>query len=167
MYFWRIDALKVELRAGPLPAARVLPYLLGYGLLTTIVAQLAIFMPLPDANRWDVIHCLGTVVLTCGGLLLAYYANGGAQGTDFAARLFALAWVVGWRLSAVFFLLMIGSAIIAPQQFATDVTATTPVLVLISSICQLAFWWRLWVHLRDVGRPSPTSVEVAPASNAA
>ena len=167
MYIWRIKALKRELRAGPMPARRVLPYILGFAILLAIAAQLPLFLPFPQANKWDVVNCVGTVVLTFGGLWAAYRANGGPHGSDFAARLVALTWVVGWRLFPAFILLMLIAVVLAPEQFASDDAPTTPLLVAITLGYQLVFYWRLWVHLRDLISPVQGSAESASASAAA
>jgi hypothetical protein len=167
MYIWRVNALKTELRAGPMPARRVLPYILVWAILMALVAQLPLFLPLPDANKWDVLTCVGTVVLTVGGLLTAYRANGGPHGADLAARLIALTWVVGWRLLPVFFMLMLAAVVLAPEQFASDDAPTTPLLVGITLTYELVFYWRLWVHLRDLAAPVPGSADAASASAAA
>jgi hypothetical protein len=153
MYIWRVKALKTELRAGAMPARRVLPYILGFAILLALVAQLPLFLPFPRANMWDVVNCVGTVVLTFGGLWAAYRANGGPHGSDFAARLVALTWVVGWRLFPAFILVMLIAAVLAPDQFASDAPPTTPLVVAITLGYQLVFYWRLWVHLRDLISP--------------
>jgi formate hydrogenlyase subunit 4 len=167
MYIWRVKALKGELRAGPMPPRRVLPYILGFAILLAIAAQLPLFLPFPQANKWDVVNCVGTVVLTFGGLWAAYRANGGPHGSDFAARLVALTWVVGWRLFPAFILLMLIAVVLAPEQFASDDAPTTPLLVAITLGYQLVFYWRLWVHLRDLISPVQGSAEAASASAAA
>jgi hypothetical protein len=155
MYIWRVDALKAELRAGPMLARRVLPYILGFAILLAIAFQLPLFLPLPDANKWDVVNCVSTVALTFGGLLATYSANGGPRGSDFAARLVALTWVVGWRLFPAFIVLMLAAAVLAPEQFASDDAPTTPLLVAVTLSYELLFYWRLWVHLRDLAPPVP------------
>ena len=167
MYIWRVKALKAELRAGLMPARRVLPYILGFAILLALVAQLPLFLPFPRANKWDVVNCIGTVLLTFGGLWAAYRANGGPHGSDFAARLVALTWVIGWRLFPAFILVMVIAAVVAPEQFATDAAPTTPLLVAITLGYQLVFYWRLWVHLRDLGTQRPGSAESASSSAAA
>jgi hypothetical protein len=164
MYIWRVQALKAELRAGPMLPRRVLPYILGFAILLAIVAQLPLFLPPPDANKWDVVNGASTVVLTFGGLLAAYSANGGLHGSDFAARLVALTWVVGWRLFPAFIMLMLAAAVLAPEQFASNDARTTPVLVAVTLSYELLFYWRLWVHLRDLAAPMPRSAESASAS---
>jgi formate hydrogenlyase subunit 4 len=167
MYIWRVEALKGELRAGPMPARRVLPYILAWGILLAMAAPLPLFLPLPAANKWDIVNCVGTVVLTCGGLLAAYSGNGGAHGSDFAARLVALTWVVGWRLFPAFIILMLAAMAVAPEQFAAEDAPTTPLVVALTLGYELLFYWRLWVHLRDLAGPVPGSTESASASAAA
>jgi hypothetical protein len=167
MYIWRVKALKAELRAGPMPARRVLPYILGFAILLALVAQLPLFLPFPRANKWDVVNCVATVVLTFAGLWAAYRANGGPHGSDFAARLVSLTWVIGWRLFPAFILVMIIAAIVAHDQLATDAAPTTPLVVAITLGYQLVFYWRLWVHLRDLISPGQGFAESASASVAA
>ena len=50
MYIWRVEALKGELRAGPMPARRVLPYILAWGILLAMAAPLPLFLPLPAGD---------------------------------------------------------------------------------------------------------------------
>jgi hypothetical protein len=167
MYIWRLKALKAELRGGVMPARRVLPYILGFAILLALIAQLPLFLQFPGANTLDVVNCIGTVVLTFGGLWAAYRANGGPQGSDLAARLLALTWVMGWRFFPAFMLVMLIAAVVASGQPETDAAATTPLLVVITLGYQVVFYWRLWVHLRDLVSPVQGSVEPASAPVAA
>jgi hypothetical protein len=153
MYIWRVEPLKRELRAGPMPSSRVLPYIIALSILLTLVAQLPLLVPLPNPNKWDVVNGLSSVVLTLGGLLAVYRANGGPEGLDFAARLLALGWVIGWRLVPAFILLSLVALAIDPDQFISEAAPTGPALVALTLSFQLVYYWRLWVHFRDLRHP--------------
>jgi uncharacterized membrane-anchored protein YitT (DUF2179 family) len=103
VFFWNIEGLKRELRHGPVPQ----PAAVGYILVTLLLYDAAAAMP----GAWNVgreqatgrdwiFYVLGLVTLGIG-IYAAYRANGGVQGHDFAARFFALGWVVSIRLMAL------------------------------------------------------------------
>jgi hypothetical protein len=150
MYIWRIELLKSELRSGPLPASRLLPYLVGLGILMAVIGQMPLFLPALDPNQWDVVNLVGTVLATIIGLVAAYRSNGGQNGSDFAARLLALAWVLGWRLIPVLLLLMLGGMIIEPSPATGDRAPTTAAVAIATLGYQTLYYWRLCAHLSDI-----------------
>ena len=164
MYFWRIDRLKARLIAQPLTDREVLPYLLIFMGLTTLVA---VFPP-PSMNVWDYAIGLGTVVLTFIGTVYAYRCNNGAQGQHFLQRYFALGWVIVVRLLAV----------TLPLTFVLFAILSTPDgttwhMAVLTAVVGFVFYQRLGHHIRTVANglrsnttPHTDARDVPPSADA-
>ncbi len=151
MYFWRIDRLKRELASGPLPPRRVLPYLIVWlGILSLISV-----IPMSDSTapwEWLTVQALYYTVATGLGVWWSYRANGGAVGVDFASRLLAIWWVLGVRFLVVL-LVPLGAlyVILTPDENSHSYLAD-----LISALLfTVVYYWRAAVHLRDIVKPNP------------
>ncbi len=109
MYFWRIEKLKEELRQGQLGQRAAFGYVL--------IALLASMLPPSAASLWiepsdsstygDLLKYGAAMLLAIGGTYIAYRANGGPTGTDFAARYLAVSWVVSIRITILFALAVV------------------------------------------------------------
>jgi hypothetical protein len=151
MYFWRIGKLKQELKQGPLPPRRALPYVGTWLALLTFAGTL----PAIDADtawEWTLVLAVYYGIATAAGVWWSYRANGGANGADFSARLLALWWVLGIRflvISAVPVVLLY--AVLAPQ---TSGAPGAPLLAdtITALIWTVPYYWRAAVHMRDLRR---------------
>ena len=104
LYFWRIEALKNELRNGPLAAGSSFAYVVATLLLYTLATVTPGLSSASPATAVDWLTS-GLMLLFVGiGSYAAYRANGGLGGSDFAARYFALGWVLFIRLAVLLFL---------------------------------------------------------------
>ncbi len=170
MYIWNIKALKKELAANALTESQVFAYFLAVLTLETLTFQLtALFPGTGETNIWDYVGFAGSVVFTVAGTLIAYRMHGGSAGQGFLGRFFPLMWVLTVRF-LVFLLPLLAVAMIplfffSEQLFGTDAAdeesaALSMVVVLLSWIWFLAFYYRLAVHMREVagaagsGQPS-------------
>jgi uncharacterized membrane-anchored protein YitT (DUF2179 family) len=156
MYFWNITRLKADLRAAPLPSREVLRYGLAY------IAIWAVGWLLPQgdaAQKFEPGPALLWVLVgtTAVGLWVAYQANGGAAGTDLAARILSLFWVIGIRLMAgcmiVGTLLLLAFLAYAyALHGAPDLDPRRAMVALIGFVfvTQVIGYWRLARHLADL-----------------
>ncbi len=160
MYFWRIDELKAQMRAGPVPPRDVLGYLLW--MLTSIwlpplLLRLVPFPVVPDARSpvWPEIVLL---TMTAVGLWVAYRANCGGAGRDFAGRLLAVHWVLGIRFLPGFFVVVTSLVAVASLAgfISSDPNAVPDELVIggIMAGFLVLFYWRLAHHLGEVASPA-------------
>jgi len=162
MYYWNIKALKKELVANALTESQVFAYFLAVLTLETLTFQLtALFPGTGETGIWDYVGFVGSVVFTLGGTLVAYRMNGGSAGKGFLGRYFPLLWVLTVRflvfLLPLLVLAMIPMVYFSEALFGTDAAgedfdALSMVVVILSWIWFLAFYYRLAVHIRDVAR---------------
>jgi hypothetical protein len=152
MYWWDIDALKKELRLGPLPAAMAFRYVLANTLLVTLSAVL----PNPadaDSTTW-IVRVL-SVGVTVFGLRHCYHENGAAAGHLFMDRYFAISWVLYVRQVAVFLAVAIGVSALAR---AAAPEGDRRILYAATGIAWLAvLYWRIGSHIREVARNGRTT----------
>jgi hypothetical protein len=161
MYFWRINALTEQLRRGPLDQRGALLYLLAWLMAWTVATLPWMSGDATALNLSDWVSQLSYVVATVIGTLLAYRANGGANGNDFAARYLAVGWVVTVRLM-VLFLLPLFVLVFTGQFLATFLavsrggdasvndTATAWGIAAIAIVFEIVYYWRLMHHLSVV-----------------
>ena len=160
MYFWNIKALKKVLVANALTESQVFAYFLAVLTLETVTFQLTTLFPgTEDADVWDYVGYVGSVVFTVGGTLVAYRQNGGSAGRGFLARYFPLLWVLTVRflvfLLPFLVLAMIPMVYFSEALFGTDAegedfAALSMVVVMLSWVWFLVFYYRLAIHVRDV-----------------
>lgn len=128
MYFWRIEALKAQLRRGPLDQR------LAFGYLVATFLVYAALTEAPGLWNAEVGEAGALCWVTYGAYLLviaagtswAFAANGGRVGLDFAARYLAIRWVVEIRVLAVFFLAMSPLAVLLGVGLGTGVIGEPP-----------------------------------------
>jgi hypothetical protein len=157
MYFWRIKALTEQLRRGPLEQRAALLYILAWLILWMVPFFSGDSIP-RDASSWamDLVYVVATVL----GTLLAYQANGGAHGNDFAARYFALGWVLAVRLVVLFgipvlvlmLLFSFVSAFLAVSRGEphTGDAAIGWAIAVLMMIFEILYYWRLMHHFSIV-----------------
>ncbi len=96
MYFIKYHLLKKRLRDRSVTVRESLPYLIA----------IIIFMSLPGPvgryNLWDSISAILSAVAFVGGVLYAYYKNGGAAGNDFFLKYILIGWVASVRFGFIF-----------------------------------------------------------------
>ena len=162
MYFWNIKALKKVLVANALTESQVFAYFLAVLTLETVTFQLTTLFPgTEDADVWDYVGYVGSVVFTLGGTLVVYWQNGGSAGRGFLARYFPLLWVLTVRflvfLLPCLVLAMIPMVFFSEALFGTDAegedfAALSMYVVLLSWVWFMVFYYRLAVHIREVAR---------------
>ncbi len=149
MYFWNLEALKQELRAGHLGNEAALRYLLWYG----GVVLVAFTFPYADSwTHWVTPAWLAVEILVFVlGTLRVYRLNGSALGTDFLGRYVSLSWVFGLRfivlvsIPATVALVLCESMVIGD-----DAEGDTVLGALVGIGLSAAYYWRLGDHFEDL-----------------
>lgn len=160
MYFWRINELKNQMRAGPVPARDVLGYVLWLVGSIWLPQLLLTMMSFPEASdvRPPVWPQLVLLVMMAVGLWVAYRANGGASGRDFAGRLLATHWVLGLRFVPAMFFVVIAVVVIGGIAGFTsskpDAVEDELIVGGVMAASMVLFYWRLAHHLRQVAATS-------------
>lgn len=150
MYLWRIDLLKQDLAAGPLPEREAFRYILAYLLLVAVCAELTRLIPEP-LDTWRGITSSLVLVSVAVGTYAVYRANGGAAGHEFANRFFSLAFVFSVR-----FTLAAGAAVLLVGVWwavnGVDVEHVRWLDALTLVLLVIPYYWRLAGHMRHVAQ---------------
>ncbi len=179
MFFWHIEALKAQLREGPLAQPSAFAYLfVAFFLMSAVMGIPGLWNAATSPTTpWAWVTYVVTVALFTGGTYAAYRANGGPQGIDFVARYLALGWVLTIRLFVLVFLPLLLLVLVAVAVVAvTQADAASPAaaseelpldwLVEIAIMVFVAiFYWRFVHHFREVAmRPATTAGIHSPAA---
>jgi hypothetical protein len=179
MFFWRIDALKAQLRDGPLPQAAAFAYVfVGFFVMNAFFGIPGLWnAETSPTTPWAWATYVVTLALFAAGTYTAYRVNGGPQGVDFAARYLALGWVLSIRLFVLVFvpLLLLALVVFVVMALAQgDAASTTGAsedlapdwLIELVIMAWLAFfYWRLVRHFQDVAtRPAAPAGMHSPAA---
>lgn len=146
MYFVKYQPLKQRLQARLISDREALPYLIIFAGLTALVGSL----PIMDGyNFWDGISASLSVIATVGGVLYAYYKNGGANGFDLIQKYVILGWVVFVRVFIVLIPTVFALIIIEVVTGLISSDATGPFDVAIIFIAEVILYQRIGRHIGD------------------
>jgi len=81
---------------------------------------------------------------------ILYHTNGGRDGTHFFLRYFSILWVIGVRFFLLALLLLVGSYWFAVVYIPVDFDGYDLVIFLFQNILYALFYWRVWVHMREM-----------------
>lgn len=154
MYFWNIKSLKQEIRENRLRETWIFYYILIYIVLNAIGIETVAYLPNDESNAWDYAQSLLNIVIAVVGTTLAYRANGGAAGSQFAAKYFSISLVTLIRFIVYF--IPVAVAIFAFYWSALD--SEQPIQtewfeVALFSLWYAAFYLAIAKHIRDTARP--------------
>jgi hypothetical protein len=161
MYFWDSRQLAADLRNDAVPTATLRNYLMAL----LIVGAPSVFLGLVDGQKpdvWDGIYTVGFLIIVILGIMHAYRANGGDQGTRFIEKSVALLLPLTIQSFAVA-IVMAGVIYFADSALTSRLSADGKVLTekISSTIFALGLhaWvlWRLVVHLRDMPDETPNT----------
>lgn len=159
MYFWDSRQLAVDLRNDAVPAATMRNYFIAL----LIIGAPSVFLSLADGQKpdvWDGINTVGYLIIVILGIMYAYRANGGDQGTRFIEKSVAL--LLPLTIQSFALALVLAAVVyFAESALASRLSADGKVLMEGMSSTLFAFglhaWvlWRLVVHLRDMRNATP------------
>jgi hypothetical protein len=168
VYFWRIARLIEQLRRGPLEQRAALLYILAWLVLWTALTLSPVVAQLASSYPGDWASFLVILVSTVLGTLAAYSANGGAHGSDFAARYFAIGWVLAIRLIILLLLplfvlfFIVAGVLVAGSEGQEPSEATSAWIGAgLTIVFEIVYYWRLMHHFRSVTAPSAESASSA------
>ncbi len=146
MYFWDIDGLKDELIYRTLAESTKFAYLFVY------VIAMAFYMFEPGMAFGETSSGAGQVwvnilftLIVIGGTLLAYIANDGSAGENFADRYFSLGFLSLIRVLAISMPIMVIVAAIPMDQ-----GSRMNVFIAIGILTSIAQYVYLAINIRDV-----------------
>ena len=151
MYFWKIDKLKEDIKAGRLTEKNRFLYALIYIVLGAVGIEFMKLMPIENGNLWDFVSSVSNVLLILIGTICAFKANRATGGTDFLGKYFSIGLVITIRfigysiplyLMLIFYFLYI---LDEEQELATSSSE-----VIISLIWCALLYWRICTHIKQV-----------------
>lgn len=145
MYFWRVENLKADLVARPMPDREALPYLIT----EAVIVALAIGLPKSDFNIWDLLGTMWSIGLAVLGTIYIFRQNGGSDGSQFLPRYFSIGWVVGVRYFVVALVLYL-SLMIGLEIADFSMESSTVIDFLFFSVSETLYFQRIGHHVRDV-----------------
>ncbi len=144
MYFWKIESLTQELKAGGLPQSERVKYLLATVIVYSVVLESSFFFAEP-ITFLQILQSAFMFVITIAGTLYCYVVNRRGDNQEFIDRFVCVGWVVLVRITALFvvvyFPYVIAGHAIGGEKFerfsesinVVDVTFTL-------FICALSYW---------------------------
>ena len=97
MYFWKINDLKQLIVERGLSEAQVFYYVLLFVGFSAAGIEFMAYFPPEDPNAWTYVQSGLNFVILIVGTVIAYHANRGAEGRNFAAKYFSISFVVLMR----------------------------------------------------------------------
>jgi hypothetical protein len=150
MHFWNIEALKKQLKETGLSEKQVFGYILIYVTLTALGMEAMSYLPTEEAGLWDHIAAVANVAIAVGGTILAFSANGGANGRDFAARYFSIGFVATIRFMVLLIPIVGGMMVYWTASFESEgEIATSPVEVVVFGVWAAALYLYIARHMRQ------------------
>ncbi len=151
MYFWKIEALKEDIKSNKFTEKDRFVYGLIYIVLCAAGMEAMIRLPIESPNIWDTIGSLGNILIPLIGTIIAYRSNGGATGKDFLGRYFSIGFVVSIRFLVL--LIPMCAALVAYYIYAfpdEEPIVSTPVDILLFTIWYAFLFWRISKHVSDI-----------------
>jgi hypothetical protein len=149
MRFLNIKMLKQELRTGSLTENDGFAYFFAIFILETLFINSSFVFSSEAEFSWlDVASILVPTFIAVTVTWLLYQTNGGKNGKHFFLRYFSILWVMGVR----FFLpstLMFASWFGYLSFYCGDYKYEWEFFT-IGNIMYAIFYWRVWVHMREV-----------------
>jgi len=158
MYWWRIEPLKAELISGGPAESEKVKYLLATSALYVLASEGGYLAAQSDSidklTAADWISSISLIVLTFLGTYYCYRRNRGANGRQFLERFVCLGWPVTIRFLVFLVALLLGYAIlghvIGGERFATFFQSDEIVMVGVTVLWEILFFWYLGRHIHDI-----------------
>ncbi len=145
MYFWKIESLKSELKAGDLPQHEQLSYLLVSSVLYSLAA-----IPFLSANWMDVLSAVLMVFVVAFGTYYIYRCNGGAKGQRLLQKYVSLGLVTMIRYMAFIFMPVI-IVFYVGYEIVAGIPEETGILdVIITEALVVVFYIYFGKHVKDL-----------------
>ncbi|MFZ2631327.1 MAG: hypothetical protein WA081_09425 [Desulfosalsimonadaceae bacterium] len=145
MYFIKYQSLKEKLRERALTDREALPYFIIF---LTLMALASSFSTSDEMNKWDYISGVVSLIISIGGVLYAYFQNGGPDGYDFIQKYVVLGWVITIR-SILFFIPVIIILFIIGYFLDIFKRSTSLFDVVVIAVIEIVIYERIGRHIKD------------------
>ena len=149
MRFLNIKKLKRELRAGSLSENDAFTYFFAMLILDTLLINFSFtFFGEAELKMLDIASAIAPIFIAVSATWFLYLANGGKNGSCFFLRYFSILWVVGVRFYLFLLPLIVAWCwyIFFPDgDYAYEWEGFA-----VGNLLYLFFYWRVWVHMREV-----------------
>jgi hypothetical protein len=158
MYFWNVNGLKKHILEHGLSEAQIFYYVLLFVALSAAGMELLAYFPTENPNAWNYIESGLNFLIPTIGTVIAYHANRGAKGTNFAAKYFSICFVMLIRFLVYIIPVMVALAIyygLSVDWSSPDIEesfATGWFEVMLLSAWYAAFYARVAKHIRDTAK---------------
>lgn len=153
MYFWKIDALKNDIKDKKMNDEEIFPYIIlsvaFYAFLTEIMA----YLPYEDGevNTYTYVLSIMAIIIQIFGTIYVYKKNGAKDGNNFLTKYFLIGFVVSIRFIVYFIPLMIALIIYWKFNFSEqELLPTTLFEVVLISAWYLLLFFNIGKHIEDV-----------------
>ena len=151
MRFLSINRLKKELCTDSLSEHDAFVYFFAALIVETfLVHSLFTFSDAMEFAPLDIANALTPTFIVVAATWILYLANGGKGGHHFFLRYFSILWVVGVR-----FLLFSSILLVVWLRYFVFTDSDSDfayewVTFVVSNILHIFFYWRVWMHMREV-----------------
>lgn len=158
MYFWKINDLKQLIVERGLSEAQVFYYVLLFVGLSAAGIEFMAYFPSEHPNAWTYVQSGLNFVIPIIGTVVAYHANRGAEGSDFAAKYFSISFVVLMRFLVylppivVALFVYYGLSIDWSSSNVEEEFQTGWFEVVLLSVWYTALYARIAEHIRDTAK---------------
>lgn len=153
MHFWKTSNLQSELKNGTLSQADRFKYFFVFIVLTTIVMEIAGYIPSVSSFEKSTGSVLN-IIVTIVGTIWCYKVNKAGDNSDFIDRYICLSLPVGVRVIVVFIVVIITYDIVAHIIFGDAFTEFNKsfnwIDVFTTTTFQVIFYWKLSEAINDV-----------------
>lgn len=149
MRFLSINTLKHELRTDSLTDRDAFFYFFAALVVNTLLMNFSfVFSGEAEFSPLDIASALTPTLIIAFATWFLYLVNGGKDGSHFFLRYFSILWVVGVRFllfSSLLFVVWLRYFVLPVDNYEYE-WETFAIL----NIGYLFFYWRVWIHMRDV-----------------
>lgn len=148
MYFWNIERLKSDLVREQVSERDIFLYMITWIWLPFVTS--APSLASAGAGNPSSLDYWLAALLHLIGLSWAFLAQGGGLGPDCPRRILSVGWVVAVRINLVLIPLGVAIGCVTAKPFGVNGPVPST-MVLVSQATLILYYWRLGVHLKDLG----------------
>jgi O-antigen ligase len=146
MYFWNISKLKERLIDKPLDDREILPYVIIFSLLLSLV----FCIPPEKENMWDTVGNILSLIIAIPGTIFVYQMNGGKKSEYFLQRYLVVGWVVAIRMGCLL-IAALAFILIYDLYFINSLSMKTSwYAALTYFIYEILVYYRTGIHLKYI-----------------
>jgi hypothetical protein len=150
MYIWRIKPLRQQLASDGLSQKQAFQYYLWTTLLGCLLYEMAGFGAGAEFSATVVLDASMYFGFNIAGIIWCYRQNGGAEGSEFLARIVPVGWVMFWRLASIVipFFILLGVIDYVRTGSLGRPGSDMALLIILMNALYGGMWWRMGVHMK-------------------